>query len=219
MDSFLRHFGITAAQRKILQLMEEIARLREEIARLRVELDKWPRVFWHSSNPDSLEKGYRVMSVSGKESEKGDGWMSVDVKCPGPDGDMLAAPVDFGLYSTSEEAKAAIVDKLEPQEILLCPECGCNLTHSEKDNYYSCPNHGRFAKSYTYSDIELVKAVDGDKFGPHSYGAHDGTSDCAYGCGCWMGPYRSNGPVNPFGPCPNNPITREAAQAAMKESE
>lgn len=33
------------------------------------------------------------------------------------------------------------------------------------------------------------------------------TSDCAYGCGCWMGGSRSGGPdgVDPFGACPNAP--------------
>lgn len=33
------------------------------------------------------------------------------------------------------------------------------------------------------------------------------TSDCEYGCDCWMGSCRSDGPdgVDPFGKCPNNP--------------
>jgi len=45
-----------------------------------------------------------------------------------------------------------------------------------------------------------------DDFGDHEYGNLDGTSDCQYGCGCWMGPARSNGPmgVDPFGKCPGN---------------
>jgi len=46
--------------------------------------------------------------------------------------------------------------------------------------------------------------VDPKKFGKHKYADHDGTSDCEYGCGCWMGPSRSGGKVDPFGPCPNN---------------
>ena len=29
-------------------------------------------------------------------------------------------------------------------------------------------------------------------FGGHSY-TYEGTSDCAHGCGCWMGPTRSGG--------------------------
>lgn len=34
------------------------------------------------------------------------------------------------------------------------------------------------------------------------------TSDCAYGCGCWMGGSRSGGPagVDPFGACPKAPV-------------
>lgn len=33
------------------------------------------------------------------------------------------------------------------------------------------------------------------------------TSDCSYGCGCWMGSSRSGGPkgVDPFGACPKAP--------------
>jgi hypothetical protein len=42
-------------------------------------------------------------------------------------------------------------------------------------------------------------------FSEHKYADHDGTSDCSYGCGCWMGPSASGGPVDPFGPCPRNP--------------
>ncbi len=43
-------------------------------------------------------------------------------------------------------------------------------------------------------------------FGPHKYADHDGTSDCRYGCGCWIGPTRSGAPagVNPLGKCPQN---------------
>jgi hypothetical protein len=47
----------------------------------------------------------------------------------------------------------------------------------------------------------------GDKeYGQHKYD-DDGTSDCKYKCGCWMGPARSGGPagVDPFGACPGNP--------------
>jgi len=47
-----------------------------------------------------------------------------------------------------------------------------------------------------------------DNYGQHSYPDKEGTSDCSYGCGCWMGPARSDGPVgiDPFGHCPLNPI-------------
>jgi len=80
--------------------------LRRQLDRLQAIVDKWPRVYWYSANPDSLEKGYRVMSVSGK-TEGDDVWLDVFVDCPGPDGDLLAAPDDFGLYRTREEAEAA----------------------------------------------------------------------------------------------------------------
>jgi len=50
--------------------------------------------------------------------------------------------------------------------------------------------------------------VDPDKFGEHDYD-EEGTSDCKHFCGCWAGPARSGGPVNPFGRCPKNPITPE----------
>jgi len=45
------------------------------------------------------------------------------------------------------------------------------------------------------------------EYGKHKYANHGGTSNCEYGCGCWMGPARSGGPVglDPFGACPNNP--------------
>lgn len=45
------------------------------------------------------------------------------------------------------------------------------------------------------------------EYGPHKYEG-EGTSDCAYGCGCWMGPSRSGGPagIDPFGACPGNPM-------------
>lgn len=48
------------------------------------------------------------------------------------------------------------------------------------------------------------------KYGKHSYPSEDGTSDCVYGCGCWMGPARSDGPlgIDPQGLCPNHPLDK-----------
>jgi hypothetical protein len=46
-----------------------------------------------------------------------------------------------------------------------------------------------------------------EDFGNHRYASHRGTSDCEYGCGCWMGPARSGSKhagVAPGGKCPNN---------------
>jgi translation elongation factor EF-1beta len=46
------------------------------------------------------------------------------------------------------------------------------------------------------------------QYGEHEYPNPEGTSDCIYGCGCWMGPSRSDGPlgVDPHGLCPNHPL-------------
>ncbi len=45
------------------------------------------------------------------------------------------------------------------------------------------------------------------EYGKHDYGKCEGTCDCIYGCGCWMGSARSGGPLglDPFGECPGNP--------------
>ena len=58
---------------------------------------------------------------------------------------------------------------------------------------------------YEMSGMKHAPKVDITKFGAHKYIDCDGTSDCEYGCGCWMGPFRSGGKVNPYGACPNNP--------------
>ncbi len=44
------------------------------------------------------------------------------------------------------------------------------------------------------------------EYGEHAYADHI-SSDCAHGCGCWMGSSRSGGPVglDPGGACPKNP--------------
>ena len=52
--------------------------------------------------------------------------------------------------------------------------------------------------------LRHAPAVDPKTHGDHHYPG-SGTRDCFYGCGCWAGPARSSGPVDPFGPCPNNP--------------
>ena len=46
------------------------------------------------------------------------------------------------------------------------------------------------------------------RYGKHLYTDRVGTSNCEYGCGCWMGNTRSGGPkgVDPLGKCPNNPL-------------
>lgn len=59
--------------------------------------------------------------------------------------------------------------------------------------------------------------VDADKFGKHDYGDHFGTSDCLHGCECWMGGWGSGGPIDPFGRCPNNPISPEQRIEELKD--
>lgn len=65
--------------------------------------------------------------------------------------------------------------------------------------------------------------VDNEKFGPHEY---DNNHRCKYKCGCNMFPYSSDGPVDPFGACPMNPILHlpmkdliERLKKEIKESE
>ena len=61
---------------------------------------------------------------------------------------------------------------------------------------------------YENGEVCHAEKIPETLFGPHGY-THDGTSDCSHGCGCWAGPTRSGGPVNPLGPCPLNPISTE----------
>ena len=56
-----------------------------------------------------------------------------------------------------------------------------------------------------YDGQHTAPKVDANKFGSHHYPGDEGTSDCSHNCGCWMGPARSGGPVDPLGPCPANP--------------
>ena len=89
----------------------QLTQAKERIAELEAELAKWPRVYWYSSEPKSLEEGYRVMYVAGKtkwnDKDEADVWMDVYVDNPSYDGEWMAAPDDFGLYATTEEAKKA----------------------------------------------------------------------------------------------------------------
>jgi hypothetical protein len=53
-------------------------------------------------------------------------------------------------------------------------------------------------------------AVLSERKGGHKYGPDGATSDCAFGCECWMGRTNSGGPrgMDPFGKCPKNPINK-----------
>ena len=83
------------------------APVNKQVAELQAELAKWPRVYWKSAAPESLESGYRVLSVSGKASHE---WMEILVDYHGEE---MWAPIDFGLYSSSEDAKKAVMVEKE----------------------------------------------------------------------------------------------------------
>jgi len=64
---------------------------------------------------------------------------------------------------------------------------------------------------------ETPECVDPKRFGSHDFG--DGnTNDCAYGCGCYMGPYCSGGLVDPHGACPNNPLPKPEEDETVNET-
>jgi hypothetical protein len=71
-----------------------------------------------------------------------------------------------------------------------------------KEKYWTDKGHDVW---YERSGMKNAPKVDPTKFGKHDFGDQEFTQDCSYGCGCWMGSSASGGPVNPFGPCPNNP--------------
>ena len=74
---------------------------------------------------------------------------------------------------------------------------------------------------HEYSGKHSCPHVDPDKFGPHVFdGDEDHTSDCAFGCGCWMGPSRSGGVegvASPHGRCPKNIISAQYRISELKE--
>lgn len=90
--------------------LAENKRLRELNAELEAKLLKWPRVYWASSDPKSLLEGYPVLSVAGKTSGD-DVWLDVYVDNPDWHEEYFAAPDDFGLYASSEEAAALTAAK------------------------------------------------------------------------------------------------------------
>jgi len=80
--------------------------LEAEIERLRGELARWPRVYFECADPATLSEGRRVLSVSARIGESNCDCFC-DIAIEDGDGNEIAAPVDFGLYSTSEAANAA----------------------------------------------------------------------------------------------------------------
>jgi hypothetical protein len=60
-----------------------------------------------------------------------------------------------------------------------------------------------------------ARTVDKRRFGGHDYdngGFEQGIRKCK--CGCFMGGWSSDGPVDPFGPCPLNPRKPNSVHSA-----
>jgi hypothetical protein len=94
-----------------------------------------------------------------------------------------------------------------------CPKCGSKNTKKISVVSEEWFVGGEKCKDCGHKDHWtkfIKKELSPDNFGPHFYPgiATDSTSDCKYGCGCWMGSFRSDGPegIDPFGLCPKNPI-------------
>jgi hypothetical protein len=86
---------------------------------------------------------------------------------------------------------------------------GCDKT--EKTWFYWLKKDKQ-PKKYTTPKIHVKEnhAVVGGHYYPgceNPYGDGFYTSDCKYGCGCWMGACNSGGPdgIDPFGECPKAP--------------
>lgn len=87
-----------------------------------------------------------------------------------------------------------------------CEACGTVIASKE-----GCVQHEEMCRweklgHAVWIEDEVVKhasKVPEELYGPHCYTA-DGSSECTYGCGCWMREARSGGPVHPGGPCPMN---------------
>jgi len=56
-----------------------------------------------------------------------------------------------------------------------------------------------------------------ERKGGHRYGPVGATSNCAFGCECWMGRTNSGGPrgTDPFGKCPKNPMNKGGADTRL----
>jgi len=78
-----------------------------------------------------------------------------------------------------------------------------------------CCTLARALKSRLQAEAQAPAVTQKREREGHKYADHDGTSDCAYGCGAWAGPYRSGAPngINPFGECPKAPLLQTPAQA------
>jgi hypothetical protein len=69
---------------------------------------------------------------------------------------------------------------------------------------------GKEEEEENKKEYEEEGAVLSARKGGHRYGPVGATSNCAFGCECWMGRTNSGGPrgVDPFGKCPKNPMNK-----------
>ena len=67
-------------------------------------------------------------------------------------------------------------------------------------------------------EVKSAPKIDGRNFSTHNYGGSKSQFQlgrCIYGCGCEMYQTTSYGPVDPFGPCPNNPKTKDETSVVI----
>lgn len=98
--------------------------------------------------------------------------------------------------------------KLSESQARQAVEYACSLTHPESPAEPA--KEAVEMASWVENGVrKTAPKVDADKFGRHSWAENQGEGylfgECAYGCGCEMYQSSSKGPVDPFGPCPNNP--------------
>lgn len=91
--------------------------------------------------------------------------------------------------------------KIEAYE---CTYCG-SIFRTHVDQHEEACKWKKEGHAVWYEDGKVCHApkIPEGIFGPHKY-PRLGSGSCEYGCGCWMGSSSSDGPVDPFGPCPKN---------------
>lgn len=130
-------------------------------------------------------------------------WDSEWDKRPRDDEDRLVPaekqPIEVRIRSL-QKAGALIAAEIDRLLRLECADRG-------EQQWAALAEAARLGRASWIEDgvVKDAPPVDGRLFGRHWYD-DEGTSDCKHGCGCWAGPYRSGGPVHPFGPCPKNPL-------------
>lgn len=127
----------------------------------------------------------------------------------GPDGHEPCRTCDHNANAAPATPRQPPAKPYEPDLLPPCPYCGKAFraggrtkTQHEEICKWKHAGHSVWVEDCKVCHCEKVLT---ELFGPHDYGKDDHTQDCAYGCGCWAGPSRSGGPVDPFGACPKNP--------------